>query len=210
MHSAVFRAFRLSSSYQLFDSELSFFKALFRKSGYQKQLIESVIRSVLNKIFIPRTPTCLTVPKLDKNIVLPYFGAKSMSLQRDIVDLLSQYYPYLNPKVVLRNRLTVSSFFHFKDRIPKCLRSGIVYKFRCSSCEESYIGSTYVRLHSRVCEHKGISDRTGSMSTSPKHSSIREHSHTCDKPFSLDDITILDNEPSHTSRILESLYIHFT
>ena len=114
----------------------------------------------------------------------------------------------MNLRVVLRNRFTISSLFHFKDRIPKCLRSGIVYKFSCSSCEESYIGSTYVRLYSRVCEHKGVSDRNQTMLLSPKNLSIRDHSHECDTPFSIEDFTILDSEPKHSSlRLLESLYI---
>ena len=147
VHSAVTRAFRLTSSYKLFDAEIKFLKNFFRNNGFPKQLIESVSRSVLDKIFNSNVPTCLTAAKLEKFIVLPYFGAKSINLQKDIVDLLTKYYPYLNPKVVLRNRFTISSLFHFKDRVPKCYRSGIVYKFRCSSCEESYIGSTYRVFH---------------------------------------------------------------
>ena len=207
VHSAVVRAFRLSSSYHYFDKELNFL--FFCQNGYPKQLIESVIRSVLDKIFSPPTHSVPAVGKLQKYFILPYFGAKSSSLQKDVIELLETYYPYLQPKIVLRNRFTISSLFRFKDRIPKCLRSGVVYRFRCSSCEESYIGSTYVRLYTRVCEHKGISDRTKNMLATPKYSSVREHSHSCDTPFSIDDFTILANEPSHFAlRILESLYIH--
>ena len=45
------------------------------------------------------------------------------------------------------------------------------------------------------------------MLTSPKHSSIRDHSHSCDTPFSINDFSILDTEPSRFAlRILESLY----
>lgn len=207
MHSAVVRAFRISSNYHLLDTELNFLKTFFHNNGYPKQLIEAVIKSVLNKMLSVRVPTIQTAKKLEKYIVLPYFGAKSISLQKDINNLLTFFYPYLNPKIVLRNQFSIASLFHFKDRIPKGSRSGVVYQFRCSSCEESYIGSTYVRLHTRVCEHKGISDRTGKMLTSPKFSSIREHSHSCDTPFSINDFTILDNE-HHSLRTLESLYIH--
>ena len=209
VHSAVYRAFRLSSTYKSFDNELNFIRNFFRINGFPKYLIESVIKCVLDKLFSPKIDTPPSVAKLEKYIVLPYFGAKSINLKKDVVDLLAKYYPYLNLKVVLRNRFTISSLFHFKDRIPKCLRSGIVYKFSCSSCEESYIGSTYVRLYSRVCEHKGVSDRNQTMLLSPKNSSIRDHSHQCDTPFSIKDFTILDSEPTHSSlRLLESLYIH--
>ena len=30
--------------------------------------------------------------------------------------------------------------FHFKDRIPKYLTSGVTYKFQCGLCNESYHG----------------------------------------------------------------------
>ena len=209
IHSAIYRAFRISSTYSIFHVELNFIRNFFRTNGFPNHLIEAVTRSVLDKLFSPKSPTLPTVAKLDKYIVLPYFGAKSINLQKDIIDLLGKFYPYLNPKVVLRNRFTISSLFNFKDRIPKCLRSGIVYKYSCSSCGESYIGSTYVRLYSRVCEHKGISDRNQKMLLSPKNSSVRDHSHECDTPFSIEDFTILDSEPFHSSlRLLESLYIH--
>ena len=58
-------------------------------------------------------------------------------------------------------------------------------------------------------ERQGISDRTNNMLTSPKHSSTRDHSHSCDTPFSINDFSILDTEPSRFAlRILESLYTH--
>ena len=207
VHSAVNRAFRICSNYQLLNCEFNFLKRFFQNNGYPKQLIESVIRSVLDKMMGTPVPPSPTVKRLERYFVLPYFGTKSISLQNDIASLLTYYYPYLNPKIVLRNRFTIASLFRFKDRIPKYSRSGIVYEYRCSSCEESYIGSTYMRLHTRVCEHKGISDRTGKMVTSPKHSSIREHSHSCDTPFTMDNFTVLDSEQC-ALRTLESLYIH--
>ena len=114
--SAVTRAFRLTSSYQLFDCELNFLRKVFQNNGFPKQLIESVtvIRYVLDKVFLPRVPTSLIVRRLEKYFVLPYFGAKSSNLQKDIIDLLVKYYPFLSPKIVLRNRFNISSLFHFQ------------------------------------------------------------------------------------------------
>ena len=64
--SAVTRAFRLTSSYQLFDCELNFLRKFFQNNGFPKQLTESVIRYVLDKVFLPRVPTSLTVRRLEK------------------------------------------------------------------------------------------------------------------------------------------------
>ena len=129
-------------------------------------------------------------------------------MKTEVEEILKKFYPYMNPKIVLRNTLTIGSLFKFKDSIPKACRSAVIYKFSCPSCEGTYIGSTYVRLYSRVCQHLGKSDRTGSMLTSPAASAIRDHSLECDTPFSIGDFQIIDKQRSKFNlRVLESLYI---
>ena len=114
----------------------------------------------------------------------------------------------MNPRLVLRNKLSIGSLFKFKDCVPKACRSAVVYKFSCPSCEGTYIGSTCVRLYSRVCQHQGKSDRTGNFLTCPVASSIRDHSMECDTPFTIDHFKIIDREhSSYNLRILESMYI---
>ena len=148
------------------------------------------------------------VPKLDRYFVLPFFGKQSNKLRSGVESTLKKFYPYLNPKIILRNTRSIGSLFSFKDVIPKACRSAIVYQFSCPSCEGTYIGSTYVRLYSRVCQHQGKSDRTGNFLTSPVASSVRDHSLACDVPFSLNDFKIIDKKRSNFNlRILESLHI---
>ena len=143
--------------------------------------------------------------------VLPFFGKQSMKLKDEVESLLKKFYPFMNLRLVLRNNFRIGSLFNFKDIVPKACRSAVVYKFSCPSCEGTYIGSTYVRLYSRVCQHQGKSDRTKNFLTSPVASSIRDHSLDCDTPFSIDDFKIIDMERSSFSlRILESLYIFKT
>ena len=50
--------------------------------------------------------------------------------------------------------------FHFKDQIPEGLTNGIVYKFPCRLCNESYYGECARYLNVRVGEHIGISPLT--------------------------------------------------
>ena len=38
----------------------------------------------------------------------------------------------MNPKIVLRNTLTIGSLFKIKDSVPKACRSAVIYKFSCS------------------------------------------------------------------------------
>ena len=129
-------------------------------------------------------------------------------MQKDIADVLTAFYPYLDPRVILRNTFTIGSLFRFKDKVPKACSSGVIYQFCCSSCGESYIGSTVVRLRTRVCQHMGVSDRTGSMLSYPPFSSVREHALACKSSVSISDFDILQKSHSvQDLRILESLHI---
>ncbi|MPC30370.1 hypothetical protein E2C01_023632 [Portunus trituberculatus] len=62
------------------------------------------------------------------------------------------------------------------DCLPTELRSSIVYKFSCPSCQAGYSGSTIRVFKIRVDEHKGQSSRTGRRSHNPPHSAVRDHS----------------------------------
>ena len=112
------------------------------------------------------------------------------------------------PILILGWSFTIGSLFRYKDQIPKSCCSGVVYKFCCSSCGESYIGSTNARLKTRVCQHLGISDRTGKMLTLPISSAVRDHLSQCDSPTSISNFDILDKAYANFDlRILESLHI---
>ena len=51
--------------------------------------------------------------------------------------------------------------FPFKDRIPVCVQSNVVYKYCCGICHSTYIGETTRHYATRIAEHKGISPLTG-------------------------------------------------
>ena len=80
------------------------------------------------------------------HLALPFFGEQSLNVQNDVLNVLPDIYRYLDPRVVLRNTFTIGSMFRFKERVPKAYFSGIVCKHYCSSCGESYIDSTNVRI----------------------------------------------------------------
>ena len=50
----------------------------------------------------------------------------------------------------------VKSFFTFKDKLPKILLSGLVYKYKCGACNATYYGKTIRYFKIRICEHLGI------------------------------------------------------
>ena len=89
------------------------------------------------------------------------------SLARNqITRLCNAAYPHLNIRFVFRFSTRISSFFPFKDKVPKLMRSGVVYLFKCRCCSASYVGQTMRHLHTRISEHLGISPITGKPSSS--------------------------------------------
>ena len=87
--------------------------------------------------------------------------------------------------------LRISSFFPFKNKVPKFLRSGVVYLFKCRCCSASYVGQTTRHLHTRVSEHLSISPITGKPSSSPPMSSIFSHLKTTGHTANFDDLNLI-------------------
>ena len=74
----------------------------------------------------------------------------------------------------------------------------------------SYIGSTERALRDRICEHIGISNRTGVRlaSLDSKHSSVREHAKTSGHPVLEGSFRIIGRcSDDENLPLLESVYI---
>ena len=86
------------------------------------------------------------------------------------------------------------------------LRSNVVYKFKCQSCHALYIGKTCRNLHTRVCEHMGISAYTDNEISSPAQlSSILTHNKKTGHPISFEDFAVLSTGFSQLRYFLEKV-----
>ena len=142
-------------------SEFDFLRNFFISNGFPSNLISSVIRNFINK---RQDPQNFTVSHNDNPVryyVFPYFGPQSDKLKNELLTLLNKYFTDFSFKIILVNNFKIGSFFNYKDRLPLCSRSSVVYKFNCSLCEAMYGGSTSRTLFIRTAEHRGISSRTG-------------------------------------------------
>ena len=70
-------------------------------------------------------------------------------------------FPAFKLKIILNSGTKISSLLSFKDKIPLHIRSLVMYKYTCGSCNAAYIGKTKRHFKVRICEHLGISYRTG-------------------------------------------------
>ena len=87
--------------------------------------------------------------------------------------------------------------FLFKDRIPKELTSGVVYKFQCGLCNESYYGECVRHLNVRIGEHIGISPLT-KKKVKPKGSAVSDHLLLCNHSPSFENFSVLTKEKKNS------------
>ena len=123
------RIFHLCSSYENFHAELKVVRKLFNLNGFPTHMFDHIVRHFLNNLFKPKPPL-LTVPK-KIYFCLPFTGSHSLQIRTQISGVCSAAYPHLNIRFVFHSSTRISSFFPFKDKLPKFLRSGVVHLFKC-------------------------------------------------------------------------------
>ena len=78
-------------------------------------------------------------------------------------------------EIVFKCQTKLSNPFCYKDPIPKELISGVIYKFRCGLCNESYYDESIRQLDKRSEEHIGVSPLTGKKVKPSNNSAIYDH-----------------------------------
>ena len=103
----------------------------------------------------------------------------------------------------------------FKDRIPLNVRSHLLYRYFCGSCNSAYVGKSKRHYMVRVYEHLGISLRKGSKFTfnpnNKNNSVILSHINTKCKNHnsSIENFSIIGSAKTDEYLcIKESLLIH--
>ena len=170
-------------------------------------MVDKCIKEFLDKILAPK-PVVSTVPKKNLVIGLPYLGKLSLQIRTRINRIMKNKLPYCNIRFVFQTKCKISNLFTFKDKIPSFLRSGIVYKFQCGSCNATYYGKTKRHFKVRICEHLGISALTGKRVKGDDDSAIKEHLLFCNHKPEFEDFSILaSNSNDFKVTLMESLLI---
>ena len=137
--------------------------------------------------------TTLSVEKKPLVLVLPYLGSISLKTRTKLKKSLKNILNCCKLQIVFKNKTRLDNNFHFKDQIPKDLTPGVVYKFQCGLCSESYYGECMGHVNVRIGEHIGISPLTRKQ-VKAKNSSIADHLLLCNHSASYDDFSILTRE----------------
>ena len=154
-----FRTFSIVSNFSRFHMEVSHLKEILRKNVFPIELIDSGIKTFLNKKFL-HTPVAMTVEKKELFIVLSYLGNLSLALRTRLQNSINKNLPFCKIKVIFKSTTRLSNFFRFKDKVPFNLRSNVVYKFSCGRCNATYYGKTYLHFNIRAGELSSVSPLT--------------------------------------------------
>ena len=95
----------------------------------------------------------ITVPKKTLVLVLPYLGPLSLQTKTKLRKSLKGILNCCKLQIVFKSQNKLAKAFRFKDRILKELTSGVVFKFQCGLCNESYYGKCVRLLNVRIGEH---------------------------------------------------------
>ena len=93
-------------------------------------------------------------------LVLSYHGPLSLQPRTKLRKSITGILNCCKLQIVFKIQNTLSNTFRFKNPIPKELTSGIVNRFRCGLCNESYYGDCARHLNARIEEHIRISPLT--------------------------------------------------
>ena len=171
-------------------------------------MFERITRRFLDNTLDPK-PSVQTVPKKIIYFCLPFTGIHSFQIRTQINRLCNAAFPHLHTRFVFRSSRRIASFFPFKDKVPKYLRSSVVYLFKCRCCSASYVGQTTRHLHTRISEHLGISPITGKHTSNPTKSSVLSHSCASGHKVDFDYFKILSScSDSYELMIHDSLLIN--
>ena len=142
--------------------------------------IDKCIQKFLEHCFVKKSANEETNDNSSKEeftVLLPFLGNQSNVVKKKLCQLFSEFCPNSKLKIVFKSGIKIGDFFKFKDSIPSNIRSLVVYKFSCSSCNATYIGKTERHHKVRMCEHLGISYKTGKpMKYNPNSTTaVKEH-----------------------------------
>ena len=174
----VYRSFCICSDWKKFHAELTFLKKILRKNGYPENFINKCFKKFLDNIHLVKEK----VPTVERKrllLVLQYLGVISLQTRTKLQQAIKGVLNCCKLEIAFKCQTKLSNSFRFKDPIPKDLISGVVYKFQCGLCNESYYGESIRHLDIRSGEHIGVSPLTGKKVKPIKNSAVCDHFLCC-------------------------------
>ena len=139
----------ISSDWPKFHLELVKLTDVFKNNGYPENFINNCLKMFLdNKYRIQEK--VITVHNKTLFLVFSYLGQLSFKTRTKLRKSLKDILNCCKLQIVFKSQNKLAKAFCFKDCISKELTSGVVYKFQCGLCNESYYGECIRHLNVRI------------------------------------------------------------
>ena len=207
--SLLFRVFTICSNCKLITKEIEKLEIIWLKNGFPMRVIDRLVRQFLDKIFINRN-IIHSVAKMQLVICLEYLGKHSIEIKKRLERVINEQIPFCKINIVFSSKMKIKHFFSFKDKVPKNLKSLVLYKSKCSDCNITYIGKNSRHFQIRFSEHLGISKTTNLplKYNNTSSTAVRDHNHVCNHQNTSDNFRIIGSAKNdYHLKIKESLNI---
>ena len=173
------------------------------------RVIDRMIFKFFDKIHVPKKEVHICCKK--KLIFsLEYLGKNSLEIKKRLERVIKEQINFCKIDIVFSSQQKLRNFFAFKDKIPKNLKSLVLYKFTCSDCNVTYIGKTKRHYQVRFSEHLGLSKLTNKplKYSTLTTTAVRDHLHCCNHNNSPESFKIIGSAKNdYHLKIKESLNI---
>ncbi len=165
------RAYNLCSNYFNFHIEMQRLRERLKDNGYPLPFTDKYIGIQLNKLKDSNSNITTASKKL-LYCSIPFLGKQSFTIRNKVKRPVQKFYPQLCLRMIFQPQAGLGDWFHIRDNIPCVLRSLVVYLYKCSICNATYIGQRKRQLRTRISEHKGVSYQTNIPLTTTKINKI--------------------------------------
>ena len=155
------RAYTINNAWLGFHENIKKLTEILKNNLFPAHLVERVVNrkkflSAGSFLTLTRDECTLPVSVSDTTInfyfKLPYICPFSVITQKRVRQFAKCYCNNIDVKLAFSS-FKIGDMFGVKDPIPRGLRTCVVYKFLCASCNACYVGETPRHLSTRVREH---------------------------------------------------------
>ena len=147
------RAYTINNAWLGFLENIKKLTEILKKNLFPAHLVERVVNRYLTLTRDECDPP-VSVSDTTTNFYfkLPYICSFSFVTQKRVRQFAKCYCNNIDVKLAFSS-FKIGDMFGVKDPIPRGLRTCVVYKFLCASCNACYVGETPRHLSTRVREH---------------------------------------------------------
>ena len=144
------RLYKINNTWSGFHNDMQKTKSILQKNLFPPDLIDKVVRNYLSDLYNSKeSPN----KKEGRYFKLPYVGFFSRHTHNKIKGIIKKLCKDQVSVNLVFVPYKIGGMFSTKDKIPSFLKSMVVYKFVCASCNACYVGETARHLPTRIKEH---------------------------------------------------------